>query len=580
MDNIKEITMDDLTMESFWDDLSWDRYFTVGIGQGFLVDVKFPGYNDPTNEKEYQFAFSYIMDNTDTKSEIYHPDYEGITCRPLTENEAQIIRNFVDYNAEAYVEEQLKKAADLRKNPYEEKNFKIQPIKDVTDIISGYLVRSDSKRFGQNQIVFQGSTFDECLKYISDKEEPKNPSYYVIKDLASWSSFMEYPNGFPEKSPIERFDSVDDAIAKFNEYKGMDYLKEEVMNPQTGEPARRLTLGVSLGGGELDLLHTENDKTLILSDILGERENGYEGFLTNNKFVGELNKITQNIQIDEYSCYRDMHQIELFEEVRRKLFTPVIGSENKDGIAYDVWVSGELAKSFGSKEDREKWLDDFCEKYEQDGYTQYIYGSAVAELSERIVPYKEQQKEAVYEANRILKKDPDYLKKHKINERIQFEDFAEEAPFLKEDPFKDLWKVYRRDKEGQPKEWITELPDGNPAWIIPENDLYSVYLGEYPYATLGSIMGDPAFKLEPDNVFNTFKEAKNHVDRFERCVTELDSGKKTNVITGEVIRESWERPKTDKINIKDMIKKNSEVSKEQLKAPAQTAEKKKSEVSL
>lgn len=188
------------------------------------------------------------------------------------------------------------------KNPYNESNFKIQPLEN------GCVVRSDSERFGNNEIVFQGISYDECLNYISERVDNITPAYYVIKDLVSWRSDVREQYGL-ENSAIERFESLEAAINKFNEYKVMDYLKQEVLNPDTKKPARRLVLGVSYNPhqpAEMDLLHTESNKTLLISDIVGEREFGYERFMTNDKFIRDLRVITEKVPIDEYSYYRDM----------------------------------------------------------------------------------------------------------------------------------------------------------------------------------------------------------------------------------------------------------------------------------
>lgn len=167
----------------------------------------------------------------------------------------------------------------------------------------GFVVRSDSERFGNNEIVFQGISYEECLNYIAKRTNNITPNYYVIKDLASWRSDVWEQGQAPERSVVERFDAVEKAITKFNEYKGMDYLKENIINPDNNEPMRRLALGVSYNPVqmvEMDLLHTEANKTLLLSDAIGERKNGYESFMTNSKFIQDLNKITSSIAIDEY----------------------------------------------------------------------------------------------------------------------------------------------------------------------------------------------------------------------------------------------------------------------------------------
>ncbi|MGN0141525.1 MAG: hypothetical protein ACI4AD_04805 [Roseburia sp.] len=195
----------------------------------------------------------------------------------------------------------------LTRNLYDGRDFKIQPMENG----QGFLVCSDSEHFGENKIVYQGVNYDECLQYISDRVENIKPSYYVIKDLAGWISGGR---GIPPESKVEEFDTVEEAIAKFNEYKGMDYLKQEVIDPRTDEPATRLVLGVycpSLQEADADILHVKRDKTLLQPYAIAEGPNGYEGLMTNSNFIRDLNKITANIQIDEYSYFRKVTLDEL-----------------------------------------------------------------------------------------------------------------------------------------------------------------------------------------------------------------------------------------------------------------------------
>lgn len=262
-------------------------------------------------------------------------------------------------------------------NPFNEKNFKIQ----VLD--NSFVVRSDSDRFGTNEIVFQGISYAECLDYIEERTGNIPCTYYVIKDLASWRrDVWDVP---PERSLVERFDTVDAAIQKFNEYKGMDYLKQEVINPDNSLPMRRLVLGVShpTHMAELDLLHTESSKTLLISDIVGERKDGFAGFMVSNNFIRDLNKIISMISIDEYSYYR------------------------------------------------EKSMEEFASE-------------RLAFLNEHYPEEIHTMQEAIQVAKEFLRHRPDYLKNNKINDRIPFDKF--QPPYLENSSAKnELIKNYESE---------------------------------------------------------------------------------------------------------------------------------------
>lgn len=248
-------------------------------------------------------------------------------------------------------------------NPFNESNFKIQ----VLD--NSFVVRSDSERFGINEIVFQGISYAEGLGYITEREGIIPCTYYVIKDLASWRrDLWQEP---PEKSHVERFDTVEAAISKFMEYKEMDYLKQEIINPDNNMPMRRLALGVShpIRMMELDLLHTENEKTLLISDIVGERQNGFEGFMVNESFIRDLNKIVSMITIDEYSFYR------------------------------------------------ERTMEEFARE-------------RLAFLNEHYPDEIHTMQEAMSVAETFVRRRPDYLKNNKINDRIPFDEFH--PPYLEQ----------------------------------------------------------------------------------------------------------------------------------------------------
>jgi len=144
---------------------------------------------------------------------------------------------------------------------------------------------------------------------------------------------------------------------------------------------RRLVLGMSYEPHqprELDLLHTEGSKTLLISDIVGERENGYERFMTNEKVIRDLNVITKAIVIDEYSYYRDLTLKELAD---RKF------------------------------------------QYMRKEYPEFEYTYEEAEIY----------------AKRHIEKTPNYLKNNKVNERVPFLEFN--APYLYSDDIPNLRKI-------------------------------------------------------------------------------------------------------------------------------------------
>lgn len=181
-----------------------------------------------------------------------------------------------------------------------ETNFRVNQLAEQS-----FVVLSDSKRFGKNAIVFQGITYFECLDYIERTSLEKiNLRYYVIKDMATWRVDV-WEGERPRRSEVEYFDTVDEAIERFKAYKAMDYLKTEVYNPESGEPMRRLVLGVANGNKEYDVLHTFKDDILLVSDFISEGSYGYRGIVVCKNFVKDLNKIVKDIGVELYSEVTD-----------------------------------------------------------------------------------------------------------------------------------------------------------------------------------------------------------------------------------------------------------------------------------
>ena len=181
-----------------------------------------------------------------------------------------------------------------------ETNFRVNQLAEQS-----FAVLSDSKRFGKNAIVFQGITYFECLDYIERTSLEKiNLRYYVIKDMATWRTDA-WEDERPRRSEVEYFDTVDEAIERFKAYKAMDYLKTEVYNPDSGEPMRRLVLGVANGNKEYDVLHTFKNDILLVSDFISEDHYGYSGMVVCKDFVKDLNKIVKDIGVELYSEVAD-----------------------------------------------------------------------------------------------------------------------------------------------------------------------------------------------------------------------------------------------------------------------------------
>lgn len=92
---------------------------------------------------------------------------------------------------------------------------------------------------------------NEQTDVLSQKETPlqnenqHNISYYVIEDLATWA------NNSKDRSALERFDNIDDAMKQFQAYRGQEW--------EYSDDSARTTLGISVDGIEFDVIHNKDD---------------------------------------------------------------------------------------------------------------------------------------------------------------------------------------------------------------------------------------------------------------------------------------------------------------------------------
>ena len=83
-------------------------------------------------------------------------------------------------------------------------------------------------------------------------------SYYVIANLSTWAE------NSPERSKLERFDSISDAMEAFQAYRGKD--------AQYSDDKARTTFGVSVHGIEFDVIHVRNNENVLSLDFTHSNE--------------------------------------------------------------------------------------------------------------------------------------------------------------------------------------------------------------------------------------------------------------------------------------------------------------------
>ena len=145
--------------------------------------------------------------------------------------------------------------------------------------------------------------------------EPDNDkvSYYVIEDLSTWAE------NSPEKSRLERFESLPEAMAKFTEYRG----KETEDKPDMA----RATLGFSVNGSEFDLIHVRNHENCLSLDFTHSKTAE-----ESSRFMEDLQTLNHEVGFDKVRVHREMSPEEIKDFVKRR-FEYQLKSSGLDDIS-------------------------------------------------------------------------------------------------------------------------------------------------------------------------------------------------------------------------------------------------------
>ena len=124
-------------------------------------------------------------------------------------------------------------------------------------------------------------------------------SYYVIADLNTWAE------NSPERSKLERFDSISEAMEAFQAYRGKD--------AQYSDDKARTTFGVSVHGIEFDVIHVRNNENVLSLDFTHSSE-----AKESKHFMDDLQTLSDSIGIDKVRVHRDMTPEEVKDFVKQR----------------------------------------------------------------------------------------------------------------------------------------------------------------------------------------------------------------------------------------------------------------------
>lgn len=138
-------------------------------------------------------------------------------------------------------------------------------------------------------------------------------SYYVIEDLSTWAE------NSPEKSKLERFDSLPEAVAKFAEYRGEDVENKPDM--------ARATFGFNVNGSEFDLIHVRNHENCLSLDFTHSRVAE-----ESSRFMDDLQTLYHEVGFEKVRVHREMLPEEIKDFVKQR-FEYQLKSSGLDDIS-------------------------------------------------------------------------------------------------------------------------------------------------------------------------------------------------------------------------------------------------------
>ncbi len=138
-------------------------------------------------------------------------------------------------------------------------------------------------------------------------------SYYVIEDLSTWAE------NSPEKSRLERFESLPEAVAKFAEYQGKI--------TQDKPDMARATFGFNVNGSEFDLIHVRNHENCLSLDFTHSRAAG-----ESSRFMDDLQTLYDKVGFDKVRVHREMSPEEVKDFVKQR-FEHQLKSSGLDDIS-------------------------------------------------------------------------------------------------------------------------------------------------------------------------------------------------------------------------------------------------------
>ena len=259
---------------------------------------------DETTEILSEIAQEHAQDEPDRENEVFlvnYNEWREVSTLDLEQNYFAIDDPYADGDFRLlHLQNQIKDItpAGVHYDTYEEaaaalyeaeREMANMPFNKENNIGS-YMVNGRA----QLERIMEARQLQKYMDIENDKV-----SYYVIADLSTWAE------NSPERSKLERFESISGAMEAFQAYRGKD--------AQYSDDKARTTFGVSVHGIEFDVIHVRNNENILSLDFTNSSE-----AKESKHFMDDLQTLSDSIGIDKVRVHRDMTPEEVKDFVKQR----------------------------------------------------------------------------------------------------------------------------------------------------------------------------------------------------------------------------------------------------------------------
>ena len=247
---------------------------------------------DETTEILSEIAQEHANDEPDRENEVFlvnYNEWREVSTLDLEQNYFAIDDPYADGDFRLlHLQNQIKDItpAGVHYDTYEEATAALyEAEREMADMpfnkennIGSYMLNGRA----QLERIMEARQLQKHMDIENDKV-----SYYVIADLSTWAE------NSPERSKLERYDSISEAMEAFQAYRGKD--------TQYSDDKARTTFGVSVHGIEFDVIHVRNNENVLSLDFTHSSE-----AKESKHFMDDLQMLRDSIGIDKVRVHRDM----------------------------------------------------------------------------------------------------------------------------------------------------------------------------------------------------------------------------------------------------------------------------------